>query len=69
MLLGGDDVDIVALDVMQALAIGELMAQAGTSDVVDASVVLTAIDRQQAVVTSDPADLERLDSELQLIAI
>jgi predicted nucleic acid-binding protein len=69
LLLGADDVDVVPLDLVQALAIGELMARAGTSDVIDGSVALTAIDRRHAVVTTDPDDLARLDPGLQLIQV
>jgi hypothetical protein len=48
---------------------GELCARAGTSDIVDASVVLVAKRHGHAVVTSDPGDLAKLDPTLHLIAI
>src|SRR2546430_15397723 len=41
-------------------AAGAACAAAGTSDVVDAIVVTTAIRHEAAVVTSDPGDLTRL---------
>jgi predicted nucleic acid-binding protein len=43
---------------------GVACAQAGTSDVVDAIVVMTALATDSTVVTSDPGDLERLASAL-----
>ena len=45
LLLDGEGVDIVALDMGQALAIGTLLAATATSDVVDASVAVTARER------------------------
>jgi hypothetical protein len=48
---------------------GELCALTGTSDVVDASVVLCAWRHGHAVVTSDPDDLRKLAPGLPLIAI
>lgn len=45
----------------QARAVGELLAATGTTDVVDAAVVVAARQlRPVAVVTSDRRDLERL---------
>jgi hypothetical protein len=48
---------------------GELCALTGTSDVVDASVVLCAWLHRHAVVTSDPDDLRKLAPSLSLIVI
>lgn len=39
---------------------GELLAAAGSSDLVDASVVSAALERRDVVVTSDRSDLEAL---------
>jgi predicted nucleic acid-binding protein len=61
--------EVVALDDYQARAAGQLCGLAGTSDVVDASVALVARQRGAAVVTSDPAELRRLDGGLDLVAI
>ncbi len=44
----------------QADAVGALLARAGTADVVDAHVVLTAATRAATVLSSDPRDLRRL---------
>lgn len=48
------------LDEAQAKRIGLLLALAGTSDVVDASVVEGAARRLDTIVTSDPSDIARL---------
>lgn len=40
--------------------VGSLLAEAGTSDVVDAHVVTVAVSLHAAIVTSDPSDLRRL---------
>lgn len=57
---------IPALDEVLAEAAGVLCGRAGTSDVVDASVVLVARRERAVVVTSDVDDLARLDRELPL---
>jgi predicted nucleic acid-binding protein len=52
--------DIVPDDQRIGRAAGVICASSGTSDVVDAIVVATAVRHQGAVVTSDPSDLTRL---------
>jgi hypothetical protein len=49
-----------------AEAAGVLCRRAGTSDVIDASVVLTALRERAVVVTSDPDDLRRLYSRVRV---
>ena len=61
--------DVVALDRVDAVHVGRLLAAAGTSDVVDAHVVVCARRSAQRVVTSDPDDLRRLDPTLDLIVV
>jgi hypothetical protein len=61
--------DVVSLDDLTARAAGQLCGLRHTSDVIDASVVLCAIERDQAVVTSDPDDLHRLEPALNLIKV
>ena len=61
--------DVSPLDRVDAVSIGRLLAASGTSDVVDAHVVICARRAGQQVVTSDPIDLGRLDSTLALIAV
>jgi hypothetical protein len=68
-LLASADVEVVALDDASARAAGQLCGATQTSDVVDASVVLCALDRGTAVITSDPEDLRRLDTRVELIAV
>lgn len=57
------------LDVHAARAAGVLCGLTGTSDVVDASIVVSARARGDRVMTSDPVDLSRLDPALHLIQI
>jgi predicted nucleic acid-binding protein len=61
--------DIVPLDAAGARLAGRLCALAATSDVVDASVVVVAMQRGHRVVTSDPDDLRRLDPRLELVVV
>jgi hypothetical protein len=48
---------------------GELCAASGSTDVVDASVVICARARRLTVLTSDPDDLLRLDPACSLIPV
>lgn len=68
-LLGSDLVEIESLDDKRARAAGQLCGVAGTSDIVDASVVLCARARGHAVLTSDLDDLRRLDSSLRYVQV
>lgn len=61
--------DVIALDRVDAVHIGRLLAASGTSDVVDAHVVVCARRTAQRVVTSDPDDLALLDPSLELIIV
>jgi hypothetical protein len=61
--------DVVALDRADATSVGRLLAASGTSDVVDAHVVICARRSRQNIVTSDPDDLTRLDPAAQLIIL
>ena len=63
------DTDLVALDGPDATAAGMLLAQTGTTDIVDAHVVICARRAGQAVVTSDPVDLRRLSAGLSLVVV
>jgi hypothetical protein len=67
-LLGSGVLQVQPLDQEEAQATGALCGKAGTSDVVDASVVLLARRHGAAVVTSDPVDLARLDATLTLVS-
>jgi hypothetical protein len=61
--------DVVPLERVDATNVGRLLAASGTSDVVDAHVVICARRARQTVVTSDPDDLRALDPTLQVVAI
>jgi hypothetical protein len=56
--------EVPVLDRVAAEGIGRLCRRAGTSDVVDASVVIAARQANAIVVTTDVADLKRLDPKL-----
>ena len=61
--------EIVALDRREAESAGLVCARAGTADVVDASVVVCALRRGHAVVTSDPGDIGKLAPGLPLLTV
>lgn len=61
--------DVAPLDRADATAVGVLLAESRTSDIVDAHVVVCARRAKQAVVTSDAGDIARLAPELTTIAI
>lgn len=61
--------DVIALGRVDATHVGRLLAASGTSDIVDAHVVICARRAGQPVVTSDPGDLRQLDPALRLIAL
>lgn len=66
-LVKGPTTRVPSLDQVLAEAAGVLCGRAGTSDVVDASVVLVARrEGAAAVITSDVDDLRRLDPRLPL---
>ncbi len=65
-LLGSRDVTIEALDDARARAAGQLCGATGTNDVIDAAVVLSAKSRGDRILTSDVADLRRLDANVEL---
>jgi hypothetical protein len=68
-LLGSRVVEIEPLDDQRARAAGQLCGTIGTSDVIDASVVLCARARDQGVFTSDPTDIRRLDSSVRIVVV
>jgi len=61
--------DVVALDRVDAVNVGRLLAVSGTTDVVDAHVVICARRARQIVVTSDVGDIRRLDPDLEIVAL
>ena len=61
--------DLVALDGPDATAVGLLLAKTATADIVDAHVVICAQRTGQAIITSEPGDMRRIDSDLRLVAV
>lgn len=61
--------DVVSLDRVDATNVGRLLAASGTSDIVDAHVVVCARRADQRVVTSDPEDLHLLDPTLEVLTV
>jgi hypothetical protein len=68
-LLASPQIEVEPLDDMKARAAGQLCGVTRTRDIIDASVVLCARSRGQAVVTSDVGDLRRLDAKVRLVAV
>lgn len=60
---------VIAMDRVDATAVGRLLAATGTKDVVDAHVVICARRASQPVVSSDAGDLRRLDPTLAVVEI
>jgi predicted nucleic acid-binding protein len=67
--LRSEEVEIVPLDDQLARSCGELCGAASASDVVDASVVIVARERQDLIVTSDPGDIRRLDPAARIVTL
>jgi predicted nucleic acid-binding protein len=67
--LRAEEVEIVPLDEQLARTCGELCGATNTSDIIDASVVILARERREAILTSDPDDLRRLDPAAPIIPI
>jgi predicted nucleic acid-binding protein len=61
--------DLVALDGPDATRTGILLAASRTGDIVDAHVVVCARRTRQVVVTSDAADLRKIDPALPLVVV
>jgi hypothetical protein len=59
----------IYLDGPVAKAVGLLTARCGHPDVVDVSVALCAAERRHAIVTTDPGDLTKVNSNLELVTI
>jgi predicted TIM-barrel enzyme len=66
-LLGARQVSVDALTDAVARAAGALCGAAGTADLVDASVVIAARRYDATVISSDRADLTRLDTALSVV--
>ena len=66
-LLASGALEVEALDLDEAQAVGGLCGMSATKDIVDAHVVLVARRTGAVVVTSDPRDLRRIDAALELV--
>jgi len=66
IVLRSRDTRIDVLDENAAKAAGVLCGRTGTSDIVDASVVISARLHHAVVVTSDPDDLRRIDPSIEV---
>ena len=60
--LRSEEVEVIPLDGEFARSCGELCGASHSSDIVDASVVILARQRGDAIITGDPNHLRRLDS-------
>lgn len=67
--LRSQEVEIIPLDEELARSCGELCGATKASDIIDASVVILARHRGDAIITSDPNDLRRLDPAAQIIPV
>ncbi len=56
--------DILAFSPEDSHQVGALLAKAGTADVIDAHVVLSAVEHSARVLTSDPDDIRHLADHL-----
>lgn len=61
--------DLAPLNGPDATSVGVLLAASRTTDIVDAHVVICARRARQAIVTSDPDDLHRLDPAAQVVTV
>lgn len=61
--------DVVALGRVDATSVGRLLAASGTTDIVDAHVVICARRADQHVATSDPDDLRALDPDVRVVRL
>ncbi len=65
-LLAAEPVSIAPLDTAEAQAVGHICGSSGTTDVVDASVVLLTRRVGGVAITNDPDDLRAIDPGVDL---
>lgn len=68
-LLAASEVSIEILDDQRAREAGQLCGVRGSSDIIDASVVLCARRHRHRIATSDPEDLRALDPSIELVMV
>jgi len=61
--------DVVPLGRVDATSVGRLLAASGTTDIVDAHVVICARRADQPVATADPDDLRALDRNVRVVRV
>jgi len=61
--------EVAQLDRVDAVRVGRLLAVTGTSDVVDAHVVVCAQRSNTSVATSDAGDIAQLDASLPIVVV
>lgn len=66
-VLGARGTIVEPLDFAEARSAGVLCGRTGTSDVVDASVVLAALRHGAPVLSSDRGDLQRIANDVRII--
>jgi sugar/nucleoside kinase (ribokinase family) len=57
--------DVVTFGEQEAHRVGALLARSKTRDVIDAAVVVLAMDKEAVIVTSDPKDMAHLAAALK----
>lgn len=68
-LLRNEGLEIIPLDEHLARSCGELCGATGTSDVIDASVVILAKQTGGPIISSDSDDLRRLDPTATIVQV
>jgi predicted nucleic acid-binding protein len=68
-LVRSPDVGIAVMTLEVARAVGVRCAAIRREDIVDVHIALCARERRHAVVTSDPADISRVDPSLPLLLV
>jgi len=67
-VVGAIGTTVEPLDEELAKLAGRLCGRSGTSDVIDASVVIAARRHRAVVASSDRGDLERLDPQIEVVS-
>ncbi len=65
-LIAAETTHVDTLDENMAKAVGGICARSGTSDIADASVVLSARVHRARVITADATDIRRIDPHLEI---
>lgn len=63
------DLETIEFGAVDARAVGQLATMSRHRDVVDVHVVLSAQERAQTVVTSDPDDIRKIDPRVSILHV